>query len=68
MTLINQPSKIPNRKIAAVIISGMIIGGLQSGLQLFWPDHPFAPLMDQFDVWIQAGVMIAAGYLARERK
>lgn len=67
MTLTNQQSKLPNRKIAAVIISGMIIGGAQSALQLLWPEHPFAGVMDQLDMWIQAGVMIAAGYMTRER-
>jgi hypothetical protein len=67
MTLQNQPTKMPTRKIMAVILSGMVLGGVQSALSIFWPDHPFAPLMDQFDIWIQAGVMIASGYLVKEK-
>ena len=64
----NQPTAFPTRKVLAVIVSGMILGAVQSLLQLTWPDHPFQPLMEQFDIWIQAGVMIAAGYFVREKQ
>ena len=58
-------NKIPTRKILAVIIAGAVVGGLQSGLQLLWPDHPFAPLMEDLDFWVQMGVMFIAGVLTR---
>jgi hypothetical protein len=64
----NQPTKLPTRKILAVIVSGAILGGVQSALAIFWPDHPFMGLMEQADIWIQAGVMVLAGYLTREKE
>lgn len=67
MTLKNQPTAMPNRKIMAVIISGMIVGGIQSALGIFWPDHPFAPIMSELDMWIQFGVMAFAGYMVKEK-
>lgn len=67
MTLKTQPTAMPTRKLMAVIISGAILGGAQAALSVLWPDHPFAPLMEQVDIWIQAGVMIIAGYMVRER-
>ena len=66
-SLINQPNRLPTRKIAAVIISGMVTGGIQAALGIFWPEHPLAPLLDQLDIWVQAGVMVAAGYFVRDR-
>lgn len=68
MTLKTQPTKMPTRKIAAVIISGALLGATQAALDLLWPDHPFAPLMEQADIWIQMGVMALAGYMVRERE
>lgn len=62
----NAPSKLPTRKILAVIIAGAVVGGTQSGLDLLWPDHPFATVLSELDVWVQAGVMIAAGYMTRD--
>jgi len=65
--LVNQKTKFPTRKLLAVIVSGAIIGGVQAGLQFVWPDHPFMVLLEQADIWIQAGVMALSGYLVRER-
>lgn len=67
MALQDQPTRLPTRKILAVIVSGAVLGAVQSALNLLWPDHPFAPIMDQADIWIQAGVMALAGYMTRER-
>lgn len=67
MQLYDQPTAWPTRKIAAVLISGAILGAVQSALQLFWPDHPFTGLMDQFDIWIQTAVMFGFGYMVKER-
>ena len=50
MTLKTQPSKMSTRKIAAVIVSGAVLGAAQAALDLLWPDHPFAPLMEQADI------------------
>lgn len=66
--LVEQPTKLPTRKILAVIISGAVIGGLQAALRTFWPDHPFDALMEDLDIWIQAAVMIAAGYMTKEKE
>ncbi len=67
MALENQPTAMPTRKIAAVIIAGMLIGGVQSALNIFWPDHPFAPIMADLDTWVQFGVMALAGYMTKEK-
>ena len=67
MALVNQASKLPTRKIMAVILSGMILGGIQSGLRLVWPDHPFAPYMEDVDIWLQGTIMVLAGYLTKEK-
>lgn len=67
-SLVNQTSKLPTRKILAVIISGALIGGLQAALRVFWPDHPFDALMEDLDIWIQAVVMVAAGYMTKEKE
>lgn len=68
MALTNQASKLPTRKIMAVILSGMIVGGIQSALGIFWPDHPFAPYMEDMDIWIQGMIMVYAGYMTKEKK
>lgn len=68
MALVKQPSKLPTRKIMAVILSGMILGAIQSLLKMFWPDHPFAPYMEDIDVWLQGLIMIMAGYMTKERE
>lgn len=68
MALVNQASKLPTRKVMAVILAGMVVGGIQSALGMFWPDHPFAPYMDELDIWVQGLMMIAAGYLTKERE
>jgi len=62
-----QPTKLPTRKILAVILSGAILGATQSALKIFWPDHPFAPFMQEIDVWLQGLVMVAAGYLTKDK-
>lgn len=66
--LVNQPTKFPTRKLMAVIIAGMVIGGLQAGLGFIWPEESFTPLLEKLDIWVQAGVMMAAGYMTKERE
>lgn len=63
----NHPNALPTRKIFAVIIAGAVVGGLQAALSIFWPDHPFSPLFEDIDSWVQMGVMVAAGYMTKER-
>jgi hypothetical protein len=65
--LVKQASFFPVRKIVAVIVSGAVIGGIQSGLNLVWPDHPFVDLLEQVDIWVQYGVMALAGYMTKEK-
>lgn len=66
--LVNQPTKLPTRKIFAVIIAGAVVGGVQSALRMFWPDHPFEPIMADLDIWVQMAVMVFAGYFTKEKK
>ena len=65
--LVKQASAFPIRKIVAVVVSGAVIGGIQSGLNLVWPDHPFVELLEQVDIWVQYGVMTFAGYMTKEK-
>lgn len=67
MALVKQTTSLPTRKILAVIVSGMIVGGIQSALGIFWPEHPFAPFMEDFDIWVQGMIMVIAGYMTREK-
>lgn len=67
MALKNQDTKMPTRKMMAVIISGAIMGIAQSLLSVYWPDHPFAPYMSDVNIWLQGIVMVAAGYFTKER-
>lgn len=65
--LTKQPTAFPTRKLMAVMIAGAIVGLIQSGLAFAWPDHPFAPLLAEADIWVQAAVMALAGYMTKER-
>ena len=62
--LVNQPSKLPNRKIGAVIIAGFLVNGAVGTAEMFYPG-----LSEVFPVteWIDALAMILAGYFVRER-
>jgi hypothetical protein len=66
--LVEQPTKFPTRKILAVIASGAILGGINAGLTLLWPDHPFAVVLEEADTWIQLTVMALAGYMTKEKE
>lgn len=65
--LVKQPTRFPVRKILAVIVAGAVVGGAQAGLNLVWPDHPFADLLEQVDIWVQYAVMALAGYMTKEK-
>lgn len=65
--LIDQPTKLPTRKLLAVVIAGAVTGIAQSLLATFLPDFAAGALVDQLGIWVQTGVMVAAGYLTRER-
>lgn len=67
MTLVNQPTYRPTRKIMAIIIAGAVAGAVNQALAIFWPDHPFAPIMDDFEIWVQMGIMVIAGYMTKEK-
>lgn len=67
MGLKTQPTASPTRKMLAVILAGMVMGTIQAVLKEYWPDHPFAPMLAQWDVAIQTAAMIAAGYFTRDR-
>jgi hypothetical protein len=65
--LSNQPTAWPTRKLWAVIIAGMIVSGIRTGLAEVWPDHPFEPFLVELGPWLQTGVMAAAGYMVRNK-
>lgn len=62
--LVNQPSKAPNRKIAAVIIATFLVQGVIGTLESFYPGISAALPAQE---WIAALVPILAGYFVRER-
>lgn len=67
MALANQPSWHPTRKLVGMMVSGAIMGMAQTLLRHYWPDHPFAPFMQDIDLWLQGAVMIAVGYFTRNK-
>lgn len=62
--LVDQPSSAPTRKLWAVIISGLIMSVARSLLTTYAPD---LPADDQAAPYVQAAVMVAAGYFTRNR-
>jgi hypothetical protein len=65
--LIDQPSRMPTRKIAAAIIAGMVTGALQTAVPMLWPDFPIVAFLEQVDIWVQGAAMTAAAYIVRDR-
>ena len=65
--LVEQSTKWPIRKVWAVIIAGAVIGGVQSALGFVPGGKDFIPFVEEFDVWIQLGVMSLAGYFVKEK-
>jgi VanZ family protein len=63
----NQPTAWPTRKLAAVIIAGMVVGGLQAAAQAFFPGYNATELLKHVDFIVQGLVMAAAGYWTKER-
>ena len=63
---VNQPTAAPNRKIWAVIIAGIVTAAAQAILTEYAPDLPIADMIQQLDVWVQAAIMVIAGYMTRE--
>lgn len=66
MTLINQPSPLPTRKVAAGTIAGAITAGLVAAVRAYRPDlaELVGPLIEQLTPVVVAFV---ASYLTRER-
>lgn len=67
MTLISQPTSAPTRKMTAVVVSGLITAILQIMLTRHAPEFPATQLLSDFDIWIQALVMMGFGYMTKER-
>ena len=67
MVLVTQNSFWPTRKVWAMIISGALMGIIQSLLANYWPDHPFADQMVNLDIWLQGTIMAVAAYMYREK-
>lgn len=72
--VVKQPSSMPTRKMWAVILSGIIVGAIQSVVTTYWPDNfLFVFLQDhgidyeQLDIFIQAALMSLAGYMTKSR-
>jgi preprotein translocase subunit Sss1 len=66
--LVQQPTRKPTRKWVAMIIAGMVVGGVQTTLKIFWPGHPFEPLMDELGLYVQIFVVGAVGYITRNKQ
>lgn len=67
MTLVNQPTSAPTRKMTAVIVAGALTAILQTVIAKYLPDFPATQFLADFDVWAQAVVMMAFGYFTKER-
>ena len=67
MTLVNQPTKAPTRKMMAVMIAGIVTLVAQTALQTYFPDMKVAEFLKQLELIIQAIVMTGAGYVVKER-
>lgn len=67
MTLVNQPTWKPNRKVWAAIIAGGIVGAIRTGSDLLWPGNPLEPLFEELGTWITSGIMVLFMYMAREK-
>lgn len=65
--LVDQPSSAPTRKLWAVMISGLIMSVARSLLTTYAPDLPADDLLFQAAPYVQAAVMVAAGYFTRNR-
>lgn len=61
-------TKIPKRKIIVTFVTGALVGGTTSVLTLVWPDHPFAPFLEDFRGWVEVGVALTAGLIVKEGK
>ena len=66
--LVKQATARPTRKWVAMIIAGMVVGGVSTALDLAWPGHPFQPLMDDLGMYVQIAVMGLVGYMTRNRQ
>ena len=65
---VNQPTKMPTQKMWAVIVAGVITGAITGGLDAAWPGNELSPVIEGWDQWITAGVMIVAGWFKREKQ
>jgi hypothetical protein len=65
--LVNQPSKLPTRKLIAIVVSGAILGGASAILNATWPDHPFGVFLEEGDQWIQLAVITIVGYMTKNK-
>jgi hypothetical protein len=66
MTLVNQPSAMPTRKVSASIIAGIIANASIALADAFLPGVGTA-LSPQITAVITAGVMILASYFTKEK-
>lgn len=66
--LVTQKSWWPTRKLLAMIISGAILGIVQTLLRSVWPDNPLMEYLPDIDIWLQGFIMIAIGYFVRNEE
>lgn len=62
-----QPTPNPTRKLWAVIIAGGVIGMVKTLVNTYWPDNPLDPYWQDVGFWIEGALMVAAGYMTKER-
>ena len=66
MTLKTQPSKMPTRKMWAVIVTGAVVGAATEALNTFVPGTNWQPFVEANSQYITALLMALAGYITKD--
>lgn len=65
--LVDQPSKMPTRKMIAMMIAFVVTNVVKGLLEMYFPDTDFTSFLLQFNVYIEAMIIFATGYFVRNR-
>lgn len=65
--LVKQPTLSPTRKLWAVILTGALMGALNSAIAVFYPGNSIEDVFPGASVWVSGALMSAAGYLTSNR-
>ena len=67
MTLVNQPTAKPTRKMWAVLVAAALVGAVRAVLAVLLPDLDPGPVVEIVRPFVEGGLIWLAGYMARER-